>query len=188
MAQFTFKQATMNNKHKLITGLAAAAILAGGASTLPNALAAESSTTTPFSSLVVKIATKFNLNQSEVQAVFDDEHAARKSEMQTKMKEKTEERLTEAVESGDLTQVQKDLITAKQAEAQTKMDEIQKIEDQGDRQAAIAQYHADLTKWAADNDISARWLMRFGGPGEGMGGHGMRGHFPGGPENSSSLN
>lgn len=163
----------MKSKDKLYIGLAAATVLVSSAWTIPRAFAADTSPTSGISSLIDKIATKFNLNKDEVKAVFDEEQATRHAERQAEMKTRTEERLTEAVTDGDITQAQKDLITAKLSEIQTKQTDISQITDDGDRNAAMAQLHADLAKWAADNDIDTQWIM-FGGRG---GGHGMgRGH------------
>lgn len=166
----------MKTTHKLATGLAAAVILAGGALTLPRAFAANSTTTDPLSSLVDKIATKFNLNKTDVQAVFDqnktDMQAARQAEMQAE----TKSRLSAAVTAGTLTQAQSDLITTELATIQTKLTDINKITDVNARQAAMDQLQADVSKWAVDNKIDSKWVRiqgERGGRGHGMGGHGM---------------
>ena len=172
----------MNSKNKLLlAGVASVAILTGGAAATQRTLAAENTTSTsasPVTSLVEKLASKFNLNKDEVQAVFNEEKATREVEMHTKMKARTEERLTAAVSAGILTQAQKDLITNKLTEVKTKIEENRKITDQGDQRAAMDQLQADLSKWAADNDIDRQWIRVGGGPGE----RGRHGHGPGGPD------
>lgn len=185
----------MQNKTKLFTGLAAVTILVGGAIAVPKTSAAESITTSsPLSSLVEKIASKFNLNKEEVQAVFEEDRTAREANMQAKRKECLDTRLTEAVKDGELTQAQKDLITTKLTEVQAKQLEISKITDTGDRQAAQAQLKTDLAKWAADNDIDNRWLWfgEHGKPGMGRGpefsGRWMRGDFSQDSSEAANLN
>ncbi len=152
----------MKSPRPLILGsLAATALLLGSGLAVQASFAADSPTVSPLNGLVEKIAAKFNLNKEEVQAVFDEEKAVHLAEMNAELKELAEEQLSRAVTDGELTQAQKDLITAKQTETQQKTEEALTIEDEGDRQAALDQIHADLSKWAAKNDIDVRWL-RFG--------------------------
>ncbi|HSI21157.1 MAG TPA: hypothetical protein VLA04_05700 [Verrucomicrobiae bacterium] len=149
-------------------------ILTGGLATQRAFADETTANTSPLSSLVTKMAAKFNLKEADVQAVVDEV----KAEKDVEMKKMAEDRLSQAVTDGDITQAQKDLITTKQTEVETKMTEIKKITDDGDRRAAMDQLMADVSKWAADNDISGKWL-RFAGPGPkghgGPGGHGGRG-------------
>ena len=98
-------------------------------------------------SLAYEIAQKFNLNEDEVQAVFDEEQATREAEHKAEMSE----RLQEAVDSGDITSDQKALIENKQAE-------LQKVRE-SERDA--------LEAWASEQGIDAKYLMGGGmhGPG-----------------------
>lgn len=63
-------------------------------------------------SIVSAIASKFNLNEDEVEAVFD----AVREERQTQMQIEREERLDKAVSDGVITTEQKDLLFAKMEE------------------------------------------------------------------------
>lgn len=120
-------------------------------------------------SIVDKIATKFNLNKDEVKAVFDEERSAHHVEM----KEKRVERLAQAVTDGKLTQEQADHITAALAEIESLMSGATPGERSDEDHEQIKAKMDALRTWAEDNDIdvrSAGLMMR--------GGHG--GHGPGG--------
>ena len=171
----------MNAKHRLLlASVGAVAILASGSLAAQNTFAAESTTPSPLSSLIEKIAAKFNLSQAEVQAVFDEDRTAREAEIRQELREKTEAGLNQALTDGELTQAQKDLITAKLAELETRTEEVRKIEDVEDRKAAMDQLRADLSKWAAENTIDSHWL-HFGfikkGGAEFRAGHGRKDIF-----------
>ncbi len=98
--------------------------------------------------LIQKLAEKFNLNQDEVKAVFDEERQSRETERETERSE----RLQQAVDDGDITAEQKAAIEAKQKELKAAMDT--------ERQA--------LESWAIDNDIDAKYLMMSGPRGGGQ--------------------
>jgi hypothetical protein len=98
--------------------------------------------------IVQKIADKFGLKTSDVQAVFDQNRTDRRAEMETKF----EEQLTAAVKDGKLTEEQKQLILAKRKELQNS--------------------RQDFKNWATQNGIDIKYLM--GGFGM-RGGHGPGG-------------
>ena len=85
----------------VVTTIAAASVMGIGAAS------AQSSSGT---SIVDRIATKFNLNRDEVQSVFDEKH----EEMQAKRAEKQSTKLQELVDNGMLTADQKTALQAKQ--------------------------------------------------------------------------
>ena len=93
-------------------------------------------------SLVDRLVEKFDLNKTEVQAVFDEEREARNAERQAEMSE----RLQDAVDDGDITAEQKTLIEKKLKELQ----------------AAREKQRTELEKWAEDNDIDAKYMMGRG--------------------------
>jgi len=163
----------MNTQQKyMIATIGTAAILAGGF--FANAAFADTSPT--HQSLVDMIATKFNLNKTDVQQVVDQYHAQQK----TDMKQKFTDRLNQAVTDGKITSAQRDLITAKLIEVQGKIADIQKITDPTARKTALTQLMTDVKAWATANNIDMKWLgpiagRGFGGPkGMGMGMHGHR--------------
>jgi hypothetical protein len=90
-------------------------------------------------SLAEKIASKFNLNQDEVKAVFDDDRAAHEAERQSQITE----RLEKAVDKGEITAEQKTKIEAKMKELQD----------------AREAERASLESWATDNKIDMKYVM-----------------------------
>src|SRR5688500_3501198 len=60
-------------------------------------------------SLITKIAQKFNLNEADVKAVFEEEKTARHAAMKAQM----EEKLNQAIKDGKITEVQKQAILEK---------------------------------------------------------------------------
>lgn len=125
--------------------------------------------TNPMSTLVGKIATKFHLNQSDVQAVFDENRAQRQAEMEAKF----EQRLTQAVTNGEITEAQKQLILTKHKEIsekrQTEMQSMQSL-SRDERKAAMDKQRTELEQWAKDNNVDVTYL--FGGLGDGPRGPG----------------
>jgi hypothetical protein len=128
----------LKNKKNLLVG---AAVLSFGLTSIAgmSIASAASNTDTGSSSLVDKIASKFNLKKDDVQKVFDEDKTAREAERQKDFSD----RLQKKVDSGDITAAQKTLIENKAKELQTKKDTEQK----------------DLQKWASDNKIDMKYLM-----------------------------
>lgn len=112
----------MNIKKPLLIAGVAATLGVAGLSTVGVASAATDGTG---DSLVSKIATKFNLKEADVQAVFEEEKAERNLERQAEVSD----RLQDAVDDGDITAEQKTLIENKLKELrtarQTQMNEMQ---------------------------------------------------------------
>lgn len=129
---------------------------------------AQSSVQDPHASIIQKLVHKFNLNEDEVKAVFEEERVA----MQTKMQAQFEEKLNQAVTDGKLTEEQKKLILAKHEELkqqrETMMKEMKNLTDE-ERRAKMEEHRASLEAWAEENDIDMEYLMFKvkikGGPG-----------------------
>lgn len=138
----------------IVTTLSVAALAGVG---LVNAQSSTQSGT----GLVDKIAQKFNLNKSDVQKVFDDDRAAHDAQRQQQM----EDRLTQAVKDGKLTQAQADAIKAKLQEMKTFMDS-QKDKTPQERHDAMKTKMDELKQWATQNNIPTEYLPM---------GHGMHG-------------
>jgi hypothetical protein len=155
---------------KILLTAAALAIVGTTLMTAQHAFAQTSDTTTnPMSSLVDKLATKFGLEKSQVQAVFDEERAAHQAEMRAK----EEERLNTLVSEGKITQAQKQLIISKRQEMETQREsERESMQNMTaeERQAAMEAKRTALEQWATQNGIDSKYLKAFG-----RGGHGMRG-------------
>lgn len=156
----------MRLKQKIIMS-ALAVTLAGGA-IFGTTYAFAQSNTTESSTLVQMIADKFGLNKNDVQGVFDQFKTQRQTQMETKF----EDRLTQDVTAGKITEAQKQLIIAKRKELQGNRQaflESLKNMTAADRKAALDKQHQDLQNWATQNNIDIKYLMPgFGGRGMGM--------------------
>lgn len=156
------------SKRTLVAGAAIAAVgMAGvggvGLASAATNSAADGSTGT---SIVDKIATKFDLNKDEVKAVFDEDRAAHMAEMQQHQKE----RLAQAVTDGKITQEQADYITAAKAEIEALMGNASPEDESDTTREQIKTKMDALRTWADDNDINMRYVGgmmhgRHGGPG-----------------------
>lgn len=129
----------------------------------------------PMSSLVGKIASKFNLNKAEVQAVFDEQKTTMEAERETERAEK----LQALVDAGTITAAQKKAIEAKmtamRAERESDKDSFKDLTDE-QRKTKMEENKSDLETWAKEQGID---LTKLDGILMG-GGHGRGG--PGGPE------
>lgn len=160
-------------KKQLITAGIATAVgvtsLAGFG--VANAATDTSNSTGPMSSLVDAIATKFNLNESEVQSVFDEQRTQMKAEREAEIKEKVAQLVTD----GKITQAQADKINAKRAELKAEREANKDSSDTKTREAMKSEMEAkrtELKTWAEENDIDEQYLRyvigghgRHGGPG-----------------------
>ncbi len=123
---------------------------------------------TSHDTVVQRIAQKFGLQKSSVQSVFDDIRKERQAEMQKQL----EERLTQAVKDGKLTDAQKNLILAKHKDMQANREKNREAwmkmtpeERRNERQKTRAEFEA----WAKTNNIPPEWVMPYGRGGMGMG-------------------
>lgn len=149
-----------NNKKIIIPALMLTILLGAGAYGATKVNAEESFSKT---SLVEKIAQKFNLNKDEVQKVFDEERGERQKNRQAEF----EKKLNEAVSKGELTNEKKELILKKREELLAKMESNRdKIKDmtKEERKTQFESHRTELEKWATDNGIDLKYLM---GPGMG---------------------
>lgn len=164
----------MNMKKKLVYGGATAALavalVAGGGAAAVQA-AANDSASGP-ANIITKLAQKFGLKEADVRAVFDEEFAVRKADMQARM----QERLNQLVTDGKITEAQKQLIVAKQQElAAARATEMESFKDKTpeERKALMDQKRTELESWAKANGIDVQYLMPIGhGMGGGRGDHG----------------
>ena len=156
-----------NIKRTLVVGATVATL---GIAGLAGAGMASADNTAGGTSLIEKLATKFNLNQDEVKAVFEADRTERHAQMQADQAE----RLAQAVTDGKLTQAQADHITAAQKELESlrgtggpgSMDEATRT--------AVKEKMDALRTWAEENNVDMAYVGRGGHGGPGGGG-------PGGP-------
>jgi polyhydroxyalkanoate synthesis regulator phasin len=119
------------------------------------------------STLIDKLVDKFDLNKGEVEAVFEEQRA----EIETKMQERAEERLSQAVSEGKITEDQKAKILAKlaelKAEREADHEAVRNMTDE-ERRAHMEQKHEELKTWAEENGIPVEYLHLHGQKGIGM--------------------
>jgi len=84
------------------------------------ALAQESLQHTP---IIERLAERFNLNEEDVQEVFNEVHEERQAEMHARF----EERLSDAVAEGKITEEQKALIETKHEEIEGRMSNLRNL-------------------------------------------------------------
>lgn len=121
------------------------------------------------SSLITKIAQKFNLKEADVKAVFDEDRQA----MHTQMKQKVSDNLSQLVTQGKITEAQKAALLAKMEELQKKhlsdRDTMKNMTPE-QRKAAMDKERSDLEAWAKEQGIDLSLIKGFS---RGMG-HGFR--------------
>lgn len=168
-----------NTRMKYSRKLVAAAVIAGGlgigAVGVGTTFAAQATHNGGMSGLVEAIATKFNLNASDVQAVFDEQ----RTQMEADMAAHAKEELTQAVTDGKLTQAQADAIAAKREELRATKPDFSSTMTDEERRAAMEAQKDSLTQWAKDNNIPMEYLRPAGmnGMHPGPGGKGMHRGF-----------
>ena len=160
-------------KHLVAAGIATAVGITGLTGIGIANAATTTTSTNPMSSLVDAIATKFNLNKTEVQAVFD----AQRTEMQAQREAEIKKEVAQLVADGKLTQDQADKINAKRAELQKEREALKDAATTKTREEMKSEMDAkrtELEAWAKDNGIDTQYLrFVFGGRGHGPGGPGM---------------
>lgn len=121
--------------------------------------------------IIQKLVDKFGLKQEDVQAVFSEVRQERQTGMQTQF----EQRLTQAVTDGKLTEEQKQLVLGKHKqlalEKETNLAAGQNLTPE-ERRTQAQEQRGQLEQWANDNGID---LSLIGPMGEGRFGMGDRG-------------
>lgn len=112
------------------------------------------------SKLVQRIAEKFNLQQQDVQAVFDEV----KNEREVKRLASLEERLSKAVADGKLSETQKQSILTKYKELMDKRkaewERLRQLSPE-ERRAEMEKARTELETWAKENNIDLKYLLTF---------------------------
>jgi len=114
--------------------------------------------------MISQLVERFNLDETEVSAFFDEQRESREAEREAKQAE----RLSAAVEEGELTQTQVDLITEKRAEIKAEREEAKDADlSDEERKANMEENRAELEAWAEENDIPMSFIGhggKHGGP------------------------
>jgi hypothetical protein len=138
----------------------------------------------PMDALVSALATKFNLNSTEVQTVVEQVMTEKRATREAEHNKAFTERLNKAVADKKLTQDQVNTIIAKQKEMQSKMADFKNLTGVEHR-TVMKEQMTSLKQWALDNNIPKEYLM-FGIGGMSFGHHGPRGEGFG-PKNLHST-
>ncbi len=114
------------------------------------------------STIAKKIAERFGLSESEVEAVFEEEHAERQTQMQAYV----EERLSEEVSAGRLTELQKEAIIVKltelhSAKSHSNKENFKNMTPEQRREAGQSA-RAELESWADENGVDLKYLRMKG--------------------------
>lgn len=126
-----------------------------------------SAQTPMYGNLVSQIAQRFNLKESDVQDVVNQIRSTQMAQAKTNW----ENKLTQAVTDGKITDAQKQLIIAKSDEVKTQMAALKGL-SVADKRAKMKQIFTDLEGWAKTNNINLKQIGLFGvRPGFGMGFH-----------------
>jgi hypothetical protein len=151
----------IKNIHRaLLVGALTTTILGGGL------FAVTASAATPSSeddSLASKIATKFNLNKEDVQTVVKDYRTEQHANHQAEHQKRLEDRLTQAVKDGKISEEQKSKII-NYMKSQESFFESLRDKTEEERHTAMETHKAEVKKWASDNGIDLQYVMP-GGPG-----------------------
>lgn len=124
----------------------------------------------PDNSLIQALVEKFNLNQSDVEDVFNQHQ----EEMRKEGQARSEERLNQAVTDGKLTEEQKNLILQKREEMRNEDHEDISNLSFEERRQLREEHREEMENWAEDNGIDMGYLHFKMGPDHGDGGFGPR--------------
>jgi Skp family chaperone for outer membrane proteins len=143
--------------------VAAVSVLSGGLVVATNAFAQTPAGQSSMPSLVQEIADKFHLNTGDVQSVFNQH----RQEMTTKREANYESYLQNLVNTGKITDAQKQLILNKHKELMSQMQSNLKnfkTMTPAQRKAQMQASMQDLQSWAKQNNIPLQYLGmgRFG--------------------------
>lgn len=154
-----------SSKKLIIIGSLASLVFAGG---LLGADYVKAQGDRNCTSMVEKIAQKFNLNKDEVQKVFDEERTERITERHASF----EENLSKSVEEGKISEEQKQLILKKMEELRAEREKFIELTRE-ERREKMQETRSNMESFLEENGIDES-VLRHGGMG-----HGKRGHFGG---------
>jgi len=125
-----------------------------------------------YPAIIDKLVQRFGLNKEDVQKVFDEERQERHQQMQTRF----EERLSQAVNDGKITEEQKKAIIAKKAEMQAECEGFKDLSPE-ERKTKMEAHKKEMETWAQENGIDLSLIPMFQGRGPrgGLGGPNFEG-------------
>jgi len=121
--------------------------------------------------VVQKLVERFGLAEDEVKAVFDEARAEQKQQMQARF----EERLSQFVSDGKITEEQKQAILAKKEKIQANRGDCAGLSAE-ERKQKMEEHRQEMETWAGENGIDSSLLpmLMGGGPRGGFGGRGFK--------------
>jgi len=161
----------MKNISKYLISAVALTVLLGSVLAVSGAKAAE----TGFLPFHQRFAQRFNLDEQEVENFFQETRKEMGREGWEAREEMIEERLSQAVEAGDLTSEEKQYVLGKLQEIEELKADTELSCD--DKRETMQGLREEMREWTEENDIPFGLVMRLGGRGKkaGMGmGMGMR--------------
>lgn len=151
-----------------VTAAALAGIASAGTGVLYAAQSPSNAVRNPVNGIVNAIATKFNLNASDVQSVFDEHRRKAEETVRTEHETRIKAELDQAVTDGKLTREQADKIIAKRQELATLKTDLKNGTPEEHRAAMEARMES-LKTWAKENNVPVEYLLSFGGKMKTMG-------------------
>jgi len=123
-----------------------------------------------FSGLVQAIAQKFHLDENQVKATVDDYHQQKRKERKENMGKKEEDRLSQLVKDGKITDAQKQAILSKLASLKQKYNPANmKDKTPEERKKQMQSMKDELTSWAKSQGIDINLIFPKFEMGAGMG-------------------
>lgn len=139
-----------------------------GGGVLFGAKRVEANTNKPFEGLVSKLAQKFNLDQGQVQTVFDEYLDQKKSERIVTRSQRLEDRLNKLVDNKSISEDQRAKILLEIKSLQDKYSSIDwRNLDRKTRNEKLKELREEWKKWLTDNGINlakTRTFLPFVGP------------------------
>ena len=151
----------MRKKLRTLILPAAALVVGAGITGAVAVHAASDISSNSMSNLAQAIATKFSLNQTEVEQVIKEHH----TQMHAQHQQAFKDRLQQAVTDGKLTQEQIGKITAKLQELESQRESLKaslESKTPSEVRAIMEQQKQQLQQWAADNAIPTEFLPFIG--------------------------
>lgn len=145
-------------KKSLLVGAVIASVGIGGLGAAGIVSAQSANGETNRLAITERLAEKFNLKQSEVEAVFQEQHQERQA---ARITERTEN-IANAVTEGTLTQEQADYMNSFFEEADKIRENMVPGQDNTEVREQVREKMTELHEWADENDIDLQSFASFG--------------------------
>ena len=120
----------------------------------------------PFANMVEAISQKFGLDKTKVQSVVEEVHKQNQEKRQAMMQQRLEEKLTQDVKDGKITEAQKNAIINKMKQLRSNMTPgAMKDKTPEERKTEMDTKKTEITNWAKSQGIDPNYLMELFGRG-----------------------